>query len=187
MTENIAVNLLTRAQRGSSEAVGALYSRYHRSIYRYFYYRTGDPKVAEDLTSDVFLRMVEALRGWRIDGAPIQAWLFHVARNLVIDYYRRNNPHPVVAINENLDGEDQDVDRAVDRRLSTDELVRALSKLDSLQRDVLLLRFIEGMPIAETAQVLHKSIDATKGLQRRALIALRAIIAHREIDDAKLR
>ena len=184
MIDNIAANLLIRAQRGSSEAVGALYARYHRSIYRYLFYRTGDPQVAEDLTSDVFLKMVESLRGWRMDGAPIQAWLFLVARNLVIDFYRRTSAHPLVAIDENLDEAGQDVDKTVDHRLTSDELARALSRLDSLQRDVLLLRFVEGMPLAETADVLHKSVNATKALQRRALIALRAIIDHRERKNA---
>jgi len=181
-TANEPIDLIVRAQRGSPDATGALYSLYHQSIYRYIYYRTGDTKTAEDLTSDVFLKMVQYIPSYRIENTPLKAWLFQIARNLLIDYYRRNSTHRVVEINESLDSGDFSIDRTIDFHLTTNEMIRALSHLDTLQREVLVLRFIEGMPVAEVARVLHKSEDATKAIQRRALIALRSLINPQEIE-----
>ncbi len=182
MTYSNSYDVIARAQRGSPEETGMLYSHYHQSIYRYLFYRTGDPQTAEDLTADVFLKMVQALPSYRFETTPFQAWLFQVARNLAIDHYRRTNAHPVVAIDENLDSEDHDLDHQVEVRLSSANLTRALVRLEETQRDVVLLRFIEGLPIAEAALVLHKSEDAVKALQRRGLKALRALLANLEND-----
>jgi RNA polymerase sigma-70 factor (ECF subfamily) len=180
MTDSLSNDVIVRAQRGNPEATGAIYARYHQSIFRYLYYRTGDPQTAEDLTADVFLKMVQALPSYRIATTPFQAWLFQVARNLAIDHHRRSSAHPVVAIDENLDAE-HDLDSVIDEKFSSVDLAQALSKIEDTQQDVLLLRFIDGMSIAEAAQVLHKSEDAVKALQRRGLLALRALLDHQEV------
>ena len=184
MTDTVSANLITRAQRGSPEDVGALYGAFHQSIYRYLYYRTSDFQTAEDLTSEVFLRMVQSLSLYRIYITPFQAWLFQIARNLAIDHYRRSNTHPVLPLDENLDSDSLDLDQTVDFKFTCEELAQALAKMNDMQRDVLLLRFIEGMPIAETARVLHKSEDAIKALQRRGLATLRVLFAHQEVTHA---
>jgi RNA polymerase sigma-70 factor (ECF subfamily) len=181
-TESISVKLIDRTQRSSPELAGELYDRYHQGIYRYLYYRTGDPKIAEDLTADVFLRMVQSLGSIRPERTPLSAWLFQVARNLVIDHYRRSAAHPVVNINENLDGGEPAVDKLVERRLTSDVLAGVLGRIEETQRDVLLLRFIEGLPIAETARILQKSEDAVKALQYRGLITLRSLLQIQEED-----
>jgi RNA polymerase sigma-70 factor, ECF subfamily len=168
-------DLVAQAQHGSREAIGALYDLFHQKIYRYLYYRTSDRQTAEDLTADVFLKMVQALPAYRPGPTPFLAWLFQIARNLVIDHYRRMNSHSVVAIPENMDSKDR-VENTMDKRLTSGSLALALADLDDLQRDVLLLRFFEGMPILEVARTLHKSVDAVKGLQRRGLTALRGKI-----------
>jgi RNA polymerase sigma-70 factor (ECF subfamily) len=183
MADTVPGNLIVRAQQGSPEANAALYDRYHESIYRYFCYRVGDPYIAEDLTADVFLKMVQAIRGYRVEAVPFHAWLFQIARNRAIDHYRRTKAHPTGEIYENLAGFEPDVDLTVDIRLTSSRLAKALVRLDDAQRDVILMRFIEGMPIAETAMVLHKSIDAIKGLQRRALIALRQMLNNSEVNN----
>jgi RNA polymerase sigma-70 factor (ECF subfamily) len=180
MTYTVPGDIIVRAQRGNPEATGALYTRYHQNIYRYLYYRIGDPHIAEDLTSEVFLKMVQALPTYRSDTTPFPAWLFQIARNLAIDHYRRSNAHPVASLYDNLNSPDLDVDSTVDFNLTCRGLSDALASLDENQRDVLLLRFIEGMPIAEAASVLHKSVDAVKALQRRGLIALRMMLNHAE-------
>lgn len=183
MTDTVADNLIVRAQQGSSEANTALYDRYHENIYRYFYYRFDDPMIAEDLTGDVFLKMVQAISGYRIEAAPFQAWLFRIARNRAIDHYRRTKMHPNDEIHENMAGFEPDVDLTVDIRLNSFRLAKALAGLEESQRDVILLRFIEGMAITETAKVLNKSADAIKGLQRRGLIALRQILNSSEVTN----
>ena len=183
MADPIPGNLIVRAQRGSPDANAALYDRYHESIYRYFYYRFGDPSLAEDLTADVFLKMVQAISGYRIEAAPFQAWLFQIARNRAIDHYRRTSSHPTGAIYENMASGAPDLDQAVDIRLTSSRLAKALAGLEDSQKDVILLRFIEGMPIAETAIVLNKTMDAIKGLQRRGLIALREMLNNPEVKN----
>ncbi len=169
-------DLIARAQRGNPEDVGLLYSRYYQQVYRYLYYRTGDTQVAEDLTGEVFLRMVQALPNYRFDTTPFLAWLFQVARNLAIDHYRRSSAHPVVTINEDLDSDDGNLESTLDLHLSNDNLARALAQMEESQRDVVVLRFIEQLPIAEAALVLHKTEDAIKALQRRGLKALRNLL-----------
>ncbi len=183
MTNSVPREVIAKARDGSPEDTGELYSRYHQSIYRYLYYRIGDPQIAEDLTADVFLRMVQALPSYQLGAVPFQAWLFQVARNVAIDHFRRTSAHPISAIDENLRLDGQGLESQVDHRIASADLAVALSRLDDTQRDVLLLRFIEGLPIAETAQVLHKSEDSVKALQRRGLLALRAMFDVKEKED----
>jgi RNA polymerase sigma-70 factor, ECF subfamily len=183
MTKSVPHEVIVRAKHGSLEETGELYARYHQSIYRYLYYRIGDPHIAEDLTGDVFLRMVKALPSFQVGTVPFQAWLFQVARNVAIDHFRRTNAHPITAIDDNLHLEGQALESLVDFRIASADLALAISRLDESQRDVLLLRFIEGLPIAETAKVLHKSEDSVKALQRRALLALRSMFQIEEKDD----
>ncbi len=180
MTDLNVSDVVARAQSGSPEAVGTLYTCFSQRVYRFLYFRTGDAQIAEDLTGEVFLKMVQALPDYHLESTPFQAWLYQIARNLAIDHFRRIHSHPVVEIDEDLDWEAADLDGTIDFRFSCEELAKGLAAIEENQRDVLLLRFIEGMPIVETAQTLHKSIDAVKALQRRGLGALRRIIKHGE-------
>jgi RNA polymerase sigma-70 factor (ECF subfamily) len=180
MTSVAPIDLITRAQRGSPEACGELYNCYYQDIYRYLFYRTGDPHHAEDLTSEVFIKMVRALPGYQIQTTPFRAWLFQIARNLAIDHHRRAAARPTVALDENLGSQEVRVDRAVEAHLSSENLSKCLARLEESQRDVLVLRFIDGISIAETARILHKTEDAIKGLQRRALLTLRSVLNHQE-------
>ena len=183
MADTVPGALIVDAQQGRPEANAALYDRYHESIYRYFYYRFDDPTIAEDLTADVFLKMVQAISGYRIEAAPFHAWLFKIARNRAIDHYRRSRTHPTGEIHENMAGFEPDMDLTIDIRLTSSRLAKALTRLEDTQRDAILLRFIEGMPIAETAKVLNRSVDAIKGLQRRGLIALHQMLNSSEVKN----
>ena len=175
-------DLVLRAQKGNAEAIGELFEQYHQPIYRYLYYRTSDPITAEDLTADVFLRMVRALPGYRNQNLPFQAWLFQIARNMAIDYYRKNANHPQVEFHENLPAVSGNPDALVDITLTSAVLAKAVDRLNEDQRDVILLRFVEEMPIALVAQTLNKTEDAVKGLQRRALMALKEFLEFKEQD-----
>ena len=182
MPSNTVPDLVTRAQKGSADAAGQLYERHYPSIFRYLFYRTGDQHTAEDLTGEVFLKMVQALPAYRVTAATFRTWLFQIARNLSIDYFRRGKTHPVAALDEFLPSAEQGPENAADRHLTGAQLYQALAQLNEDQRDVVLLRFIEGMAIGEVAAALHKSEDAIKGLQRRALIALRDLLQTTEED-----
>jgi RNA polymerase sigma-70 factor (ECF subfamily) len=181
MLEVTQTQLITRAQQGDTQVISALYERYHLSIYRYLYYRVGNRHVAEDLTSEVFLRMLRFLPGYRPQGASFQAWLFQIARNLAIDYHRQMTVQNPVKLEEGLIASNEDPAISTEHGLTSQSLRKALNRLTDDQRDVIVMRFVTAMPIAEVAQTLHKSEDSIKGLQRRALIALRETLNEWEI------
>jgi RNA polymerase sigma-70 factor (ECF subfamily) len=168
--------LIQLAQRGDANACAALYGRHYDAIYRYCYYRVEDSELAQDLTSEVFVRMVEKLDTFRSRGQPLVAWLYTIARNLVIDVHRQRGKVVHLSLDEALhldrDGQPDLVSR-VDRRLAADCLAAALKHLTEEQRHVILLRFIEGLNSGQVARILSKSEGAVKALQHRALKALR--------------
>ncbi len=180
MLEISTPTLVARAQNGETAVIGELYDRYHLSIFRYLYYRVGDQQAAEDLTSEVFLRMIRALNGYRPQSVAFEAWLFQIARNLAIDYYRKMNDGKITPLEEHyVSGEDPE--QRLEHTLTSELLSKALARLNEMQRDVIVLRFINGLSITQVAQALHKSEDAIKALQRRGLSALREILSEWEI------
>jgi RNA polymerase sigma-70 factor (ECF subfamily) len=168
--------LIQLAQQGDAEAYGVLYDRHYDAVYRYCYYRVSDLTLAQDLTSDVFVRMVAKLDTYRIRGRPLLAWLYTIARNLITDLHRQNGQASHVPLEEATTlGQDgrRDMARAVDRRLQADCLAAALRHLTEEQRQVILLRFIEDYRNGQVARILDKSEGAIKALQHRALRSLR--------------
>jgi RNA polymerase sigma-70 factor (ECF subfamily) len=183
-------DLVARAQNGNPEAMGMLYEQHHQSIFRYLVYRLNDSHSAEDLTSEVFLKMVQFMASYRATNATFRAWLFQIARNLSIDYLRRNRAHPVRAIDDEMEAPRQEHPEDCAERVFTSQVLQeALAQLSDDQRDVILMRFVEGMPLSEVANTLHRSEDAVKGLQRRALLGLRDRLDQHEpeVEDGQLR
>ena len=185
LTDAHTSELLAQAQRGSKEALGALYDRYHTGVFHYLYYRVGDLHLAEDLTADVFLRMVKGLPGFLPHSNSLQAWLFQVARNLVIDHYRRASTRTSVTLDDTLPADGANTWAAAEQRLTHQDLALACEGLTADQRDVIILRFIVGMSLAQTGYILHKSENAVKGLQRRALQELRERLNEWKVEDEK--
>jgi len=165
------VALVELAKKGDAEAFGQLYDHYVSTIYRYIYYRVGTHVLAEDLTSETFLRALRALSSFRWQGRDFGAWLVTIARNLVTDHFKSGRFRLEVATGEILDydsasdGPEDDVLS----RLTNEALVTALKKLGSEQQECLVLRFLNGLSVAETAKVLSKSEGAVKQLQLRAV------------------
>ena len=91
MQDSSDAELITRAQRGEVNAIGRLYDRHRESIFRYLWIRLDDRQLAEDLTGDVFMRMLDALPRYRMKGLPFRAWLYRIAHNLLVDYFRKMN------------------------------------------------------------------------------------------------
>jgi RNA polymerase sigma-70 factor (ECF subfamily) len=168
--------LIQLAQRGDAGACAALYNQHYDAVFRYCYYRLSDVPLAEDLTSEVFVRMVEKLDTFRPRGRPLLAWLYTIARNLVTDVYRNKGQATHLPLEEalamSIDG-DRVLSQRVDRRLSADCLAAALEHLTGEQRQVILFKFIEDLDNAQVARLLSKSEGAIKSLQHRALQALR--------------
>jgi RNA polymerase sigma-70 factor, ECF subfamily len=179
-------HLLRRAQQGDSAAISELYEQYRVSVFRYLYYRTSDPQVAEDLTSEVFIRMIRSLVDYRPTNSTFQAWLIQIAHNLAVDHYRKksNQTQSHTILEENLVTGEAQSTSSVERTLNAITLRQALTQINEDQRDVIVLRFVAGMPISEVAQALRKSENAIKALQRRGLDALRKILTDWEVNYA---
>lgn len=167
------VSLIERAQGGDRSAYGALYHRHQPTIFQYFYYRLGDAYAAEELTADVFVRMVRHLDSYRPRGRPLLAWLYTMARNLLTDQHRRRKATDTVPLSESLPARSGDPAVELDRRLEAARLARACRRLTEGQRMVVVGRFVEGRTITEMAALLQLSEGAVKSLQHRALASLR--------------
>jgi len=168
--------LIRRAQQGDPAAFTEIYDRHQPAIYRYIYYRVGDVATAEDLTSEVFVRLVEGIDRFVYRGRPLLAWLYTIARNLVTDHRRRTGQATMLPLDEQLVAEAGDLEQAAERGLAQRRLAAALVHLTEDQRQVIVLKFIEGLDNEETARILGKSVGAVKSLQHRALAALRRIL-----------
>jgi RNA polymerase sigma-70 factor (ECF subfamily) len=164
--------LLARVRALDGRALAEIHDLYYPELYRYLMYRTSDPQVADDLASDVFMRLLDALRRGR-PPASIRGWLFGVAAHVLADHYRRRERRPQVELSEDLPAGDHDLEDGLNRKLMTVSVQTALRRLTEEQQAVLALRFGDGWSVADTAAVLKKSETAVKQLQFRALAALR--------------
>lgn len=156
-------------------AVGELYDRYQEAVFRYIWARVSNPHVAEDLSGEVFTRMVAHLPRYRNTGRPFLAWLYAIARNLVSDHHRKNGHLAALPIEqaESLPSQDTGPVEAAEKQFFIRQVRAALDDLKPQQREVLILRFIVGLPLGEVAAVTGKSTGAIKIAQHRALTTLR--------------
>lgn len=168
--------LLERAKQYDEEALGELYDRYASRVYAYVFRRVGRAQVAEDLTGDTFVRMIQAIQSERFWHTSFQAWLYRIAHNLVVDHYRRQPAMVESELDERLVAATDDLLMAADLRLSYQELGMAMRLLTPDQQQVLALRFGEGMTCREVADVLDKTVGAVEALQHRGLASLRRVL-----------
>ncbi len=166
--------LVKRAQKGDKSAVAQLYKTYSQRIYRYIAYRVSSTTDAEDLTAEVFVKMVEGLRTYRWTGAPFESWLYSIASARVIDFRRRVARRPQSELDESLDDDDLLPEEQLQESQEIEALRHALQKLSDEQQSVLVLRFIERKSHQEVADIIGKSVSAVKSMQHRALVELTA-------------
>jgi len=167
--------LVEAAQQGDVAAFGQLYDRYVDKIYRYLYLHLRRREEAEDLAEEVFLKALKSLKSFRWQGVPFSAWLFRIARNLLIDHYRKGVAP--VALDEGAPSSSPDVESMVEDRLSIAQVKEAMRELTEAQQQVIALRFGAELSIAETAQIMSKKEGAIKALQHSAVAALRRLMA----------
>lgn len=160
---------IARARQGDPEAIAALYRHYADGIYRYLFYRLGDAEMAEDLTADVFLKMIEDLPRYEERGLPFGAWLFRIARARLVDHWRRQHRHPTAALEDTETGPYVTREVPEDAIDASEMIERALRVLTPEQREVITLRFLVGMSLEEVARAMGKTVGAVKALQHRAL------------------
>jgi RNA polymerase sigma-70 factor (ECF subfamily) len=166
------LNLLQRAQKLDEEALAQIHDQYYQGIFRYFSFRMPDPQTAEDLTSEVFLRFLKAIRDRNAPPNTIRGWLFGAARNVAREYYRSSKKTEMVYLSEALPANERPLDEGLARRMEFQALNEAMEELTEEQRHVLALRFGYGLPIREVADLINKSEAAVKMLQARAIMAL---------------
>lgn len=172
MLKDDDARIVDRAHQGDREAVAVLYQRHVQAIYRYVSYRVPEQAAAEDLTAEVFLRMVEGLPKYRQNGVPFEAWLYRIAAARVADYYRERARHPQEALSESEPAPAASPEGELQHEEERVALRAALQSLSDEHQDILLLRFVERKSHAEVATLLGKSITAIKSAQHRALTRL---------------
>ena len=170
--------LLANAIDFGEDALSELYDRYEAKIYAYIYKRTGEPALAEDLTAQVFLKMLEAIRKKNAWHSSFSGWLYRIAHNIVIDYYRRRDRHTQVSIDDapTLTATKHNPVQSAELSMDVEQLRAAIGRLTSEQAEVVSLRFLEGYSINEVATMMDKTEGAVKALQYRAVSALRDLL-----------
>ena len=178
VTEADEEQLLTKAMQFDDAALGELYDRYEARIYGYIYRRTGDQILAEDLTAQVFLKMLESIRDQKAWHSSFSGWLYRIAHNLVVDTYRRKGRHSAVDLEDvpQTAAESQNPEETVEQTLDAERLRSAIRRLTDEQAEVVSLRFLEGYSIAEVAGMMNRTEGAIKALQYRAVATLRTLL-----------
>lgn len=173
--------LIRRAQAGDSTAVVTLYERYKQRIYHYLYYRLGETHLAEDLTTEVFIRVIRGLPRLRESSPSLQAWIFQIARNLATDQLRKQRGRMHTRLDEQLVDPGPTPDYVAELSMTFNQLHDALQQLTDDQREVILLRFINGLSTEQVVQVMNKSESAIKNLQIRGLRSLNRILSRHQV------
>lgn len=180
MADAPAPDLLALAQQGDVQAIGALYDQHHAALFRYLWARVGERQIAEELTGDVFMRMLAALPRYRPSVVPFRAWLYRIAHNLLVDHYRKEKADLPLQAVEGLNGAG-DPAGIVEQQLTLERVHQVLATIDEQQQTVVALRFLSGLSLAETAAVLDKSESAVKALQHRGLVVMRRALAQEKV------
>lgn len=172
--------IVDAARAGNQQALAELYSLYFPRVYRYILARTGNVSDAEDLTEEVFLRVLDAIQRFQWREAPFSAWLFRIAHNAVISQRRRDGARGRPApLSEALPVDAQGPEETVENRAALNEIMRAAQELPEAQRLVISLRFAAGLSVAETARALGKGEGNIKVIQHKAIAKLREMLAQK--------
>ena len=164
------LKLISLSQQGDAEAFARLYACYVERITRYVYFRVSDHGLAEDITSRIFLKMLEKLDTYQIGQSPIIAWLYRMAHNAVIDHYRMKKTFlSLDDLRQSEIRQEDGIEEKLELQIKSQQLRAALQLLTEEQQRVLILKFIDGLSTREIARQLGKREGAVRGLQVRAL------------------
>jgi RNA polymerase sigma-70 factor (ECF subfamily) len=173
-TVTYAEDLVRRVRNNDPQAFDELYSRYSARVFGYLFQRlNGNAEEAEDLTADVFTRVYEKIDGFQPQGAPLSAWVFRIAHNRLIDSVRRRPRLTQVTLDDAPELSAGPVFGGIDQQVALEQIKGGLTRLTNEQRQVIILRFLEGKSLAETASIVGRNEDAVKKLQARGLASLR--------------
>ena len=170
--------LVERAQEGQRDALEELYLLHFDRIYSYLHMSVGNRHDAEDLTTQTFLKMLEAIGRFRWRSAPFSAWLFRIAHNLAMDHFRAaRRTQPEEEVPEPPGSEEASAEDQAMQSIGRQSMLELIEKLSPEQQQVLTLKFVFNFPNAEVATILGKTEGAIKSLQHRALVSLQKQLA----------
>lgn len=176
--------LVEAACRGEESAIEALYRTHFDAIYRYVFLRLGSPSAAEDVTSQVFLGMLRGLGRYRDEGTPFLAWLYGMARKQVAFYQRTQSRAPGAVdleAAEELVAQSGGPETTAEQRERRVAIARALQKVPEGQREVIMLRYVLSLSLAETAAAVGRTEGAVKQLQLRGLATLKNLLGYEDL------
>jgi RNA polymerase sigma-70 factor, ECF subfamily len=172
-------DIVRRAQEYDEPSVEALYQKYYPKIYNYAFMQMGDAQASEDLASDVMLKMIESMHKYTFRGLPFGAWVFRIARNRLIDLHRRRRRRGEVDLSGTLSSALASPQVLAERALERGQIQVALKHLTDEQRQVIVLKFIQGFDNRSIGQIMGRSEGAIKSLQHRALASLQKQITQK--------
>lgn len=165
--------LISLAKNGDEYAVTRLYDTHSQGIFRFLFYRTGDRFLAEDLTSEVFIQMIRSLPKFKEGAGSFTSWLYTIARHQSIDHYRKVKMKIEQPIGEDIVSSSAGPEEMNSAMQQTGDLLSKIMELPQEHREILELRFVSQLSIQDTAETLGRTMDSVKGMQYRALEALR--------------
>ncbi len=169
--------LVQRAQHLDERALASIYEQFYPRIYSYILLHTSDVALAEDIASEVMLKVLEALPRYRFRGAPLAAWIYRIAHNCLVDHHRRRKRRQEVSLDDAYPPPtDQNPGASADAALERQDLMQALQSLTDEQRQVIVLKFVQGLDNRTIARVMGRSEGAIKSLQHRALKSLERLL-----------
>ena len=170
-------NIIKSAVKGEASAFGLLYDYYQPKIYRFVLVKVSRREEAEDLTHQVFLRAWQNIATYRDIGFPFSSWLYHIARNRVIDHYRTSRPSVSIdEVDPEIFASPEESVASTERSLTLDRVRAAIRALKPDHQDVIVLRFVEDLPLKNVALIIGKSEGAVKLIQHRAIRELKRLL-----------
>ena len=171
-------SLVRQAQQRDPMALAQLYEENFDKIYRYIVLKIGDRTEAEDMTQQVFLNAIKSISSFKWKkGTPFSAWLFRIAHNQIVDYWRKKAKRNYVPLDESLADRDPAPEAVLEKKMDIEQLTQATKFLTGAQREVISLRFAGELPMAQIARIMGKSEGAIKALQHSAIVSLRKTLS----------
>ncbi len=172
--------LIHSAINGEASAFGLLYDRYQPQIYRFIYLKVSHREEAEDLCHQVFLNAWQNISGYRYQGFPFSAWLYAIARNKIIDYYRNKKVLiSIESIQISIEDTKKQADEIFDNEIDLENVKQALLKLPQMEQDVIIMRFVEELSLKDIAKILNKNEISIRVTQSRAIKKIKKIINYK--------
>ena len=174
--KNLIEMLVNKARTGDKDALTELYGVFREKIYRYVFFKCGNHADAEDITNEVFLRMIQSIANFQWKGIGFSSWLFKIASNLVVDYYRNKSRRNIESIEKrDYIGETnwEQISEFLDNRDLFHAIYKDTDDLTDLQKEVVNLRFIGDLSLKETAEAMSKNVNSVKAIQHAAIKKLK--------------